>query len=623
MYKIVNGILEKNNKKVFALGESYYPSFHKYKYPVPPEGDRIGEMKKDFKAMKDMGFNHIRIAAIGTVKLSENGELTIDTPFVDAMIDEAEKQDISISVRLQGYSVNLRDFKDVCMINADGNPQDLSAWFDFIQTTLCHEGILEDNRFLSEKLSSYYAKKESVVGFQIYNEPHFPGSVFFDYHPCAIEAYRKWLVKHNIMTKSESKSYFPPRKRKEQSPRMWALWRLFSQESLSNFLDNASIPAKAATGLPTFTCLTTCSTIPASPYRGADLFANARTSMDIIGYTCYFHAVGEEYYPMNLLLDITACAAKAEKKETWCIELDSRTSIPKSLFNKNSYATIGSGAKGIVYYQWRGDYPSKATPIPNGCGLVNYDGSKTDNFDNAAKTVVYINEMSDYIVNSERANDGIGIFHSDYAIFMCDAIENTDEERRDITLSNSYLMQYKDMYSDLRKKNYTVNVVDACTLKNNAFDLYALFVPRRDFLSPEEQSIIEDFIANGGIVFESPTLIADVVCTNRGYTAYGTGIADYNLFCNINEICEEFLKKPAVSCDNPLVGIQRLVGKDYSLIVLTNLSCSERKQSLKLTFTSDICEATLCTPYKKQKLSVLNNEVFIDGLSDGGIVVVK
>ena len=180
MYKIVNGILEKNNKKIFALGESYYPSFHKYKYPVPPEGDRIGEMKKDFKAMKDMGFNHIRIAAIGTVKLSENGELTIDTPFVDAMIDEAEKQDISISVRLQGYSVNLRDFKDVCMINADGNPQDLSAWFDFIQTTLCHEGILEDNRFLSEKLSSYYAKKESVVGFQIYNEPHFPGSVVFD-----------------------------------------------------------------------------------------------------------------------------------------------------------------------------------------------------------------------------------------------------------------------------------------------------------------------------------------------------------------------------------------------------------------------------------------------------------
>ena len=53
MYEIKDGILVKDGKKIFALGESYYPSFHEGKYPVPPDGDRIGEMKKDTH-IKDM-----------------------------------------------------------------------------------------------------------------------------------------------------------------------------------------------------------------------------------------------------------------------------------------------------------------------------------------------------------------------------------------------------------------------------------------------------------------------------------------------------------------------------------------------------------------------------------------
>lgn len=107
---------------------------------------------------------------------------------------------------------------------------------------------MEDNRFLSEKLSKYYAKYKSVAGFQIYNEPLFPGMEIFDYHPTAIAAYRKWLVAHGEISEAEAQTYEPPHTRKEQPPKMWALWRLFSQESLSDFLDNASVPAKTARG---------------------------------------------------------------------------------------------------------------------------------------------------------------------------------------------------------------------------------------------------------------------------------------------------------------------------------------------------------------------------------------
>ena len=96
MYKIENGILYKNGKKVFALGESYYPSFHPSKFPVPPEGDRMGEMKKDLKMMAEAGFNHVRFAALGDTSYDAETEcVDIDSPFVDAMIEEAEKNGLS------------------------------------------------------------------------------------------------------------------------------------------------------------------------------------------------------------------------------------------------------------------------------------------------------------------------------------------------------------------------------------------------------------------------------------------------------------------------------------------------------------------------------------------------
>ena len=43
-YELKNGVLHRDGAPVIALGQSYYPSFHRAKYPVPPQGDRIGVM---------------------------------------------------------------------------------------------------------------------------------------------------------------------------------------------------------------------------------------------------------------------------------------------------------------------------------------------------------------------------------------------------------------------------------------------------------------------------------------------------------------------------------------------------------------------------------------------------
>ena len=84
-YEMKKGILYKDGVAKLAIGSSYYPSFHKAKFQVPPEGDRIGEMEKDLKLMQDYGFNFLRTAAIGELGLGENNAVTIQTDFIDAM----------------------------------------------------------------------------------------------------------------------------------------------------------------------------------------------------------------------------------------------------------------------------------------------------------------------------------------------------------------------------------------------------------------------------------------------------------------------------------------------------------------------------------------------------------
>lgn len=624
MYKIEKGILTENGKKLFALGQSYYPSFHYAKYPVPPEGDRIGEMKKDLAHMAKMGFNHVRFAAIGLCKLDENGKFVVDTPFVDAMIQEAEKQNISVSVRLQGYAVNLRDFKDVAMVDQYGNLQDMTTWFDFIQTGFHHEGLLEDNRTFSAGLSRHYRQFPNVVAWQIYNEPHFPGKNFFDYHPITIAAYRKWLVEKGYMTQEEAAAYEPPRSRKEQGLEKWALWRLFGRDSLTMFLDNASDAAKEATGMPTYTCFTADPVTASTAYRGCDLFANAK-SMDIVGYTCYIHGVGADYYPMSLLSDMAQCAAEAEGKEAWCIELDSRTYIPCNVFNRNTYTTLGSGVKGIVYYQWRGDCPVPGVPHPNSCGILNYDGTKTANYENAERAMNFMKRHNDLLVNARRCHQGVGILHSDYANYLCDARENDQHGRMD-GLHNSHMLEFAWAYRQLREAGYCLTVTDAEHLDENKFGIKVLYITDFTAFSQAEKSAVERFISRGGQVY---------TVTHTYDRSWGSG---FRLFRaeplpytqRVYDLAHFAHDMPAVTGIAPLavsldpgIGLQILESEGKILLVLTNISTQRESIDAVIRLNLEAKQATAFAMDGEKEANLSDGILTVKNITDGAIVVLE
>ena len=617
MYKIENGYLIKNGKKVFCIGQSYYPSFHHAKYPVPPEGDRYGEMKKDLKMMSEMGFNHVRYATIGNIELKEDDNIEVDTPFVNSMIEEADKNDMSVSLRLQGFVVNLHNYTDVLMLDNKRKPQDTNIWSDFIQSTLHHKGINEDNVFYAKEVSKFYKNFKNVVAYQIYNEPHYPTGDFYDYHPLAIEAYRKWLIDNNYMEESQAKTYTPPLSRNEQSAHWWALWRMFSRDSLTKFLTDISIATNTESGLPTYTCYTTCQGSGWGPYRGVDYYNGAK-GMNIAGYTTYINASGSNYYTMLKMCDMNYTAAKLNDKETWCIELDSRTKIPLDMFNKNTYATIGSGVKGILYYQWRGDYPSEATPIPNGCGLVNYDGSKTPNFENASKMVQFINRMSDYIVNAEPVKNKIGILHSDYSVFYCDALENGDKGINDIEY-NSCTFDIEKIYTDTKKYGLSPHIVPADALEENKLGIEILLVPKTYALSDEDKSYIETFISKGGKAYEYVTTAFEA-----GYKLYGEKTGLYMPFMEFEDLAKLLNLNPTIIADNSCAALQLMEGKDYKLIVTTNTSCHQKEISTKIKCNFDIESATMCSSLDDDiELSVNENVIEAENIGDGCIIVIK
>lgn len=627
MYEIKNGILHKDGKKLFVLGESYYPSFHPSKFPVMPDGDRMGEMVKDLRMMAEAGFNHVRFAALGNVTYDADSETaSIEAPFVDAMVKEADKNDLSVSIRLQGFSVNFRGFTDGDIMDENGHTPNF-AWSDFVRSTLTHKGILEDNFVYGRDVAKHFGQFDNVVGFQIYNEPKFPqhNTVTCDYNPHAIDAFRKWLVEKGVLGENEAKNYLPPRGRHDQSARMWALWRMFSMETLTAFLDNASRGAKAGAERPTFTCLTADTGCKTNPKRGVDPFGDAKT-MDMVGYTIYRHAWGADYYSMCLEGDTFQCAAESEGKQAWCIELDSRTYIPCSVYNKGAYATIGSGVKGIVYYQWRGDCPVPGVPFPNSCGILNYDGTKTDNFDNAVTVNRFISGLNDLLVGAHRAREGIALLYSPYAVAMADGLQNSDYLPGNTRYYNTYVMAYHQLYQQLRNTGYTVTVTDANHLTDNLLGVKVLIVPDFTLLSPQEQAAVERFAQQGQVYvnIEGGAPLR-AFCGLKAYTKESKSYRErvYDPFFSTNDLPLLTGITPIARSLEPNVGVQVLQGADHTLLVLTNISPIQERADAILRVSIPFATAEFVAIDGSRPVELRGDTLTVKDMTDGGIVILR
>ena len=495
-YLLKNGILYIDGKAAFGIGSHYYPSYHSQKVPVPENGDRLGEMKKDFADMKAAHINVVRTAALGTF-CAEGDSIKGCFPLGKAIAEELERLGIALTVRLNGYDNGLKQYADEKMLDENGNPLP-DGWSQFITNSVCHEGAKESNAKVTAAGAEFFGKFPNVVGFQIFNEPAFPCEGFYDYNPHTIAEYRKTLRERGV----KEEASVPPRRRPtyDERPEEWIDWRLFNTEKFNDYLNFlADTAKKVKPEAETFTCMTCCPVQIGSSMRGADYFRIAE-KMDVIGITLYLKCKGAFYYEHSRVTDYAESAAAAFGKHFWLIEYDARTDMSARDFEVETYAAIGSGAKGIMYYQWRGDYVFEDSPEPNGFGMVYNDRTPTKKYSSAIKMHELLYRLSEKIVTKERVRQGIGILFSERANAYYDAVCNGGVKNA-WHGKESNVFGTMCAYRKFKREFLSLFAVRASELNVLPLKLGALIVTAEEGLSETEKSELRKFEDCGGKIY--------------------------------------------------------------------------------------------------------------------------
>ncbi len=611
MYRFKNGILYRDHKPVFGLGVSYYGSFFPGKAPVADEKERIPEMRKDVERIRDFGFNIIRCGALGKVYYGGDGAVACETPFADAILAEAEKRGLAVMVRLQGYHTYLGGGDSFRMVDSTGRRVSAEEWNAFVQGSVHHPGVRKDNQAAAEALARHFSQFPSFVSFCTYNEPHYPGGGLYDYHPDTIRAYQLWLRKNGFPAQAAQ----PPRNRPGHDAREiadWVSWRRFSQESLSGFLAEAHIAAKrqAPTAEGT-TAAVPVTYLQGNDAMGVDNFAYAR-DMDFCGFTSYTPVVGGGYFQAACMFDFMESCAAVCHKHTWLLEYDARTQISPEKFEKETYLALGSGMKGIMYYQWRGDYPNGATEEDDAFGILHYDGTPANAYAAQKKMIRMINQYSDYLVGAERVRSGLAILHSDAMHFFQCAYQKDGAY-----VENPYTASLTAIHRALTQRGVPVEFVKAEHLADSA--VRGVIIPEYDYmLAPDERQKLQAYIQAGGQVF----------CYSGGrYAPFSSAPASILRENNDLELMEaDILERldihPAMTAGLEYIQCRVLRGDGYYLAAVINIRTDHRAAGpVEIRCGFRFQRARLITPEREEALTAEGNTIIIPKIQNGGLII--
>jgi len=636
-YKIKNGILYENGKATFAFGTSYYPSFHASKYQVPETGDRIGEMEKDFREMRESGIKFVRCAALGNLKRTDEGSgnpataenIAVETPFIDRMAEEAEKAGLGISIRLNGYFTNLSHNTGYEFLNNLGQAMD-KYWTAFMQSSFYHEGARRDNYEATKALAAHFKDYPALISYQIYNEPHYPYNGVFDYHPATIAAYKKWLADKGLPEKE------PPRERPahhcgaidKKDIQDWIHWREFSCMSLVGFLDETAHAAHdAVPGIDCYTCYIGSPACTSYVCDGYTYFDEAK-DLSTLGLTMYFNSDGVDYFTFDYAVSLAESAAATYHKHAWCAELDARVHMPYRKFCQETLELIGTGYKGINYYEWRGDYPDKGSPLPDNCGMVHNDGSKTEKFDEAVRLLHYLDKYGERIALSEKHRTGVAMLHSDHAYRYYDSFFGKVKITDNISL---YPLLALSTARELREAGFHADYVRAVDLEKNIFGVKYLFVPSLIALSDEEVTLLKAFEAKGGKVFYNDnTATFDSVAPQSWWELSDRPkfrvTVEFRGGASILDIVEKYNIQPMISTNHRhlFAGIiESIDDKSKKIVTLVNNDPYERpipSHAIDLHF--DAKQVIYATPELECVLPIDNGRVILPEIAHAAMLII-
>lgn len=620
MYRIDNGILFHDGTPVFALGQSYYASFNSKKVPIAPGEDRTEEMKKDLRELAECGFNLVRTSALGTVRQESDGTVRCDYPWTDEMVQFLQDElDMPAMIRLQGYGVNFSGKTDALMLDQFDNSIPEPPNSTFLPFCLQHPVIRRENGDMTEAASAHFRHSPAVVANLIFNEPHYTwmdperNSPFYDFNPHAIMAWRKWMVEKGYCKPEDAEKLKSPRNLPRtgnpEEVELFTRWLMFRMEALNDFIGDMG--DRAGMGNPG-TAGTSCQIAwihrPGSAMLGVEYFRMAKR-LDFMGITDYLPTAGPAFYYSGMTLDAVESAAATFGKHAWLIEYNCRTNLPGAEWLRETVAAVSSGIKGIVYYNFRADYPVPGTPEPEQYGLIFSNREHTSKYETVRKTNRLITKLQHYFVSAEKERCGVAILDSAHARAMGFALTGRFEPE---------IVNAKHIYTDLLRAGYQVDFTRACDLERNPLRVNVLFLPLFDHLSDEEKEQVRAFEKKGGRLvsfdygFYGGYYPAEPPPYNRDFEL------SKDIFQDVPGVMNQLGIKPVYEVASPYLGVRILRANDNSFLTvgLINTDSQERPVpagvlKLRLPDTGAFKHAELHTP---EKAWTIEPEFFESGI---------
>lgn len=110
-----------------------------------------------------------------------------------------------------------------------------------------------------------------------------------------------------------------------------------------------------------------------------------------------------------------------------------------------------------------------------------------------------------------------------------------------------------------------------------------------------------------------------------GYNQYGKEwYRLYDPFLEFEDIAIMHNIKPLVKADNGNAALLLLEGDGFKLLSITNKSCIEKNISITIQCDFDFSTAVLCSSLTEDReLTKKGNQVFVDGITDGAMIIFK
>jgi hypothetical protein len=336
-----------------------------------------------------------------------------------------------------------------------------------------------------------------------------------------------------------------------------------------------------------------CPVQPGSAIRGEDYFRVAER-MDIMGITHYIPSIGPSSYCASAIIDLAESAAAVFGKHAWIIEYNARTDLSANEWERETYAAIGGGAKGILYYQWRADFPFPGSPEPELFGMLFNDGRKSEKFERAIAMNALVKELGPLIVSAEKRRSKVAVLFSEHANAWSDAKDNRGVDEPCSERSVEYL---HDAYTAFRKAGVSVDFVRACDLESNPLGTELLAVPLKAGLSAKELAQIEAFATKGG----------SVCFRENGMDAFSLKGSRYQM--DAASVLRALGMKPFFSAPENLdVKLLDAMDASFTIACLVNIDPLERPlpagRVLRLENASRFKEAVLRAPGRETPLGL-------------------